>query len=457
MRKRSQVPDLFTPDGFVLAQMIVPRAAEGRRQRRQDDQLRSRAGSSSPRRASRRSGRRITRCCSRCSACSSSQKNGQLVREGARHRDAVPDGAADRADEGLGKRPTQRVSASPILATRDLGLDIGGATIVADVGLEVGEGELLGIIGPNGAGKTSLFNLLSGLTRPTSGTRPPGRRRHHGRAAVPARPRRARPHVPGVERVPAAVGARERPARGGGGARRDDAHLAAADRVREPPSSGRTGRSAASASRHAARCPRACSRTATSASSSSRWCSPATPRVILLDEPMAGVSIENVPELVELIRSVHAEEGKTVLMVEHHIEVVTGLAQRIAVHAPRGTARLRHAGRRSWRTRRCSRPTSGGADADRRSLEVRDLHVHLGAVARPAGRSSSTSPRAASPRCSAATASARRRRCARCSGLVDRARPRAARRRGASRACRRTGSSAAASATSPRTATSSPA
>jgi len=40
--------------------------------------------------------------------------------------------------------------------------------------------------------------------------------------------------------------------------------------------------------------------------------------------------MENVPELVELIASVHAD-GKTVLMVEHHIEVVTGLADRIAV------------------------------------------------------------------------------------------------------------------------------
>ena len=58
----------------------------------------------------------------------------------------------------------------PILATRNLGLDIGGATIVADVSLEVAEGELLGIIGPNGAGKTSLFNLFSGLYRPTSGS-----------------------------------------------------------------------------------------------------------------------------------------------------------------------------------------------------------------------------------------------------------------------------------------------
>ena len=53
--------------------------------------------------------------------------------------------------------------------------------------------------------------------------------------------------------------------------------------------------------------------------------------MILLDEPMAGVSAEDVDELVELIRSVHKEEGKTVLMVEHHMEVVIGLAEQIAV------------------------------------------------------------------------------------------------------------------------------
>jgi branched-chain amino acid transport system ATP-binding protein len=57
----------------------------------------------------------------------------------------------------------------------------------------------------------------------------------------------------------------------------------------------------------------------------------AGPRLIMLDEPMAGVSAEDVPGLVELIRSVHREEKATVLMVEHHMEVVTGLAQRIAV------------------------------------------------------------------------------------------------------------------------------
>jgi len=57
----------------------------------------------------------------------------------------------------------------------------------------------------------------------------------------------------------------------------------------------------------------------------------AAPGVILPDEPMAGVSVEDVPELVGLIKSVHESEGKTVLMVEHHLDVVTGVAERIAV------------------------------------------------------------------------------------------------------------------------------
>jgi ATPase subunit of ABC transporter with duplicated ATPase domains len=58
----------------------------------------------------------------------------------------------------------------PILATRNLGLDIGGAHIVVDVSLEVAEGELLGIIGPNGAGKTTTFRMITGQEEADSGT-----------------------------------------------------------------------------------------------------------------------------------------------------------------------------------------------------------------------------------------------------------------------------------------------
>ena len=221
------------------------------------------------------------------------------------------------------------MSASPILATRDLGLVIGGATIVAGVGLEVREGELLGVIGPNGAGKTTLFNLVSGLLAPTSGRivldgrdvtkEPPFRRTRAGlgrtfqvsnvfpllsvhenvrlaaEAAIGGTMRIWRQASRVREAVDRAYWALERVGLGGRGPL-SAGLLSHGDKRKLEPAMVLAGES----------------------------------RVIMLDEPMAGVAMEDVDELVELIRSVHAE-GKTVLMVEHHMEVVTGLAQRIAV------------------------------------------------------------------------------------------------------------------------------
>jgi branched-chain amino acid transport system ATP-binding protein len=218
---------------------------------------------------------------------------------------------------------------APILATRDLGLDIGGAHIVADVSLEVREGELVGIIGPNGAGKTTLFNLLSGTMRPTAGKivldgrdvtgMPPYRRTQAGlgrsfqvssvfplltvgenvRLAAEARlggslsvVRRATRFRPALERAASAL-----------------------ERV------GLAARSAWPAGMLSHGDKRKLEIAMLLASE---------PRVILLDEPMAGVSAEDVDGLVEVIRAVH-EEGRTVLLVEHRMEVVVGLAERIAV------------------------------------------------------------------------------------------------------------------------------
>jgi branched-chain amino acid transport system ATP-binding protein len=56
-----------------------------------------------------------------------------------------------------------------------------------------------------------------------------------------------------------------------------------------------------------------------------------SPRVMLLDEPMAGVASADVPALIEVIRRVVAEGGRSVLMVEHHMDVLLGLADRLAV------------------------------------------------------------------------------------------------------------------------------
>ena len=219
---------------------------------------------------------------------------------------------------------------TPILATHDLGLDIGGAKIVADVSLEVRDGELVGIIGPNGAGKTTLFNLLSGTLRPTAGRveldgkdvtdEPPHRRTQAGlgrtfqvssvfpllsvgenvRLAAEARlggtlslARRAARYAPALERAGTAL---------------EKVGLA-----------GRSGSPAGMLSHGDKRKLEIAMLLA------------GDPRVILLDEPMAGVSVEDVDGLMDVIRSVHEDEGRTVLMVEHRMEVVVGLAQRIAV------------------------------------------------------------------------------------------------------------------------------
>ena len=59
---------------------------------------------------------------------------------------------------------------TPILDVRELGIDFGGLTAVNDLNLKVYNGEIVGLIGPNGAGKTTVFNLLTKVYKPTRGT-----------------------------------------------------------------------------------------------------------------------------------------------------------------------------------------------------------------------------------------------------------------------------------------------
>ena len=222
------------------------------------------------------------------------------------------------------------MSASPILATRDLGLVIGGATIVSGVGLEVREGELLAVIGPNGAGKTTLFNLISGLLHPTSGRvelngsditdAPPYRRTRAGIGRT-FQVSNVFPLLPSLENVRLAAEAAT------GGTLRI---WRRASRVREALERARWALERVGLADRAA-VPAGLLAHGDKRKLELAMLLAGRPSVLLLDEPMAGVSMEDVPELVALIRSVHADEGSTVLMVEHHMEVVTGLAQRIAV------------------------------------------------------------------------------------------------------------------------------
>jgi branched-chain amino acid transport system ATP-binding protein len=218
----------------------------------------------------------------------------------------------------------------PILATRNLGLDIGGARIVVDVSLEVAEGELLGIIGPNGAGKTSLFNLFSGLYRPTAGsihlsgvdiTNQPTFLRTRDGIGRTFQVSSVFPLLTTFENVrlaaQAALGGTLRLWQRAAGVRE------AVDRARA--SLTRVGLEAKAAM------PAGALAHGEKRRLEIAMLLAADKPVLLLDEPMAGLSAEHVPQLVELIRSVHQQERKTVLMVEHHMEVVTGIAQRIAV------------------------------------------------------------------------------------------------------------------------------
>ena len=59
---------------------------------------------------------------------------------------------------------------TPILETRKLGISFGGLVAVSDFNIKVFSGELVGLIGPNGAGKTTVFNLLTGVYKPTEGS-----------------------------------------------------------------------------------------------------------------------------------------------------------------------------------------------------------------------------------------------------------------------------------------------
>jgi len=212
---------------------------------------------------------------------------------------------------------------------RDLTYGVGGVRILEDVNLGVAEGEFIGVIGPNGAGKTTLFNLLSGLVLPTRGQVLLGGR-DVSRLTVHARARAGLgrtfqtssvfPALSAVENVrlaaEAGAGARMwgRPA--GRGGRLVEHARSCLERV------GLTGQEEAAAGSLSHGEKRKLELAILLAG---------RPRLLLLDEPMAGLGMEDVPEVTELIRGLHSEEGLTVLMVEHHIEVILGLADRIAV------------------------------------------------------------------------------------------------------------------------------
>ena len=228
--------------------------------------------------------------------------------------------------------PQEHIAIPAAVETRNLTLRFGGATIVDDVSLLVRVGMFVSIIGPNGAGKTTLFNLLSGLYRPTAG------RVLLGGEDVTALPPAARVRrgvgrsfqltsiFPGLSTLENARLAAQAARPGNyvfwASAGRDRAARERAAWALETVGlRGREGVPALSLAHGDKR----------KLELALLLCG--EPTVLLLDEPTAGVSAEEVPAMLDAIRRIRQVEGKTILMVEHKMDAVHDLSDRVAVLA----------------------------------------------------------------------------------------------------------------------------
>jgi branched-chain amino acid transport system permease protein len=246
-----------------------------------------------------------------------------LTRRRARHRKLIP--AAP-----LPKRPSS--DAALAFEVSNLRKNFGGLIAVADLSFTLAPGELLALIGPNGAGKSTSFNLLTGVTRPTAGTvRLMGHDATFLSAAEMAQRGVARSfqHVKLVANMSVienvALGAHlrghaspvqsilrlDRPeeARLFAEAARQLAHVGLLELADRPATSLALGQ------QRIVEIARALS---------------ADPAVLLLDEPAAGLRHAEKQALATLLRRL-AAEGMAILLVEHDMDFVMNLADRIVV------------------------------------------------------------------------------------------------------------------------------
>lgn len=225
--------------------------------------------------------------------------------------------------------PSGGPAGAKILETRDLHFTVGGVEIVKDVSLAVHQREFLAVIGPNGAGKTTWFNLLTGILRPTTGTITLAGQDVTATSTMErARAGLARSfqvtslfdNLTVLENVRLAAQAHL-----GGSAnlwsriRRDDPAVVAAMQALETVGLDNRAKEVAASLSHG----------------NKRKLDLAIaivgePEVLLLDEPTAGMGADDLPPVIDLIGTIHAS-GTTIVMVEHRMDLVLGLADRIAV------------------------------------------------------------------------------------------------------------------------------
>ena len=218
---------------------------------------------------------------------------------------------------------TQGRLETPILETRSLTRRFGALRALSRVSVIVQPGTVLGVIGPNGAGKSTLINLITGHLRPTAGTVlvdgvdmtgvAPWRIAH---ARVARTFQIAKPFRGLTVRENVAISAMYGGVRGV----RKRAAFELADEVLERLDlTGLAARSPAELSVGDARRLELARALA------------AKPRLLLLDEVMAGLRAAEIQSMVELIRGLCDGEGVTVVAVEHVIKAIAAISDEICV------------------------------------------------------------------------------------------------------------------------------
>jgi branched-chain amino acid transport system ATP-binding protein len=205
-----------------------------------------------------------------------------------------------------------------LLTVEDVTLRFGGVVALDGVSFEVEKGHVAGLIGPNGAGKTTAFNVITRLYRPSSGKvtfdgksllRRPAHRIVKSGIARTFQNLQLFRTMSVLENV--LVGTHSRGRRAG---EKDALAALEAAGVREH--AGRRASSLPYGTQKRVELARALA---------------ARPRLLLLDEPAGGLNHEEVVELGALIRRLRDELGLTVLLVEHHMNLVMSVSDHVTV------------------------------------------------------------------------------------------------------------------------------
>ena len=222
-----------------------------------------------------------------------------------------------------------------ILTLKNLTVDFGGVRAVNTVSLSLRQGELIGLIGPNGAGKTTVFNLITNAIRATS-----GEISLNGKSILGKSPDqicrlgisrtfqniRLFPQMTAYENVELGLHSTPRYSIFEAFVRTPRASRIEANTHKRALELLEIVNLREHARERASSLPYGLQRRLEIARAMA-----ASPQLLLLDEPAAGMNEDECKELVKLIRQIHTTMKYTTLMIEHHMAVVMDLCERIYV------------------------------------------------------------------------------------------------------------------------------